>query len=138
MDGDISQRTLSFASSYGRMIYVTRTMINLICNQTKLEAKLHSDLENFYKIDQSFRVCIVGQSSNQALSIEEDLRGRFPHLKVKRLIGIDSGMKKKGVFGRHQQDIRIDQCIYTQPCYRIRSGCNHTCKEDVWSSLFKQ
>ena len=83
------------------MVYVnnknneTRTRINLICNQTKWEAKLHSDMENFCKIDQSLRVCVVSESSNQAVSIEEDLGGRFPYLKVKRLIGIDSGMTKK-------------------------------------------
>jgi hypothetical protein len=40
MDGDMSQRSLGFDSSYGRMIYVnnknneTNKSINLICNQT--------------------------------------------------------------------------------------------------------
>ena len=101
MDGDMFQTSLSFASSYGRMIYVNNTnnetnkRINLICNHTKWDAKLHSDLENFYKNDSSFRVCIVSQSSNQALSIEEDCRGRFPYLNIKRLIGMDSGRRKR-------------------------------------------
>ena len=47
MDGDMSQRSLGFASSYGSMVYVnnkntaTSKSINLICNQTKWEAKMH-------------------------------------------------------------------------------------------------
>ena len=104
MDGDMSQRSLGFASSYGRMVYVnnknneTNKSINLICNQTKWEAKMHKDLEKFYKDDSSFRVCIVSQSSTQALSIEEDLKTRFPYLKVKRLIGLNSGLTKKEFF----------------------------------------
>jgi hypothetical protein len=59
---------------------------------------MHKDLEKFYKDDSSFRVCIVSQSSMQAVSIEEDLKTRFPHLKVKRLIGLDSGLTKKEYF----------------------------------------
>jgi hypothetical protein len=104
MDGDVSQRTMSFASSYGGYTYIynknneTNKVINLICNQAKWEAKLHRDLEGFYQSDPGFRVCIVSQSSGQALSLESDLGDRFPHLKIKRLVGIDSGMTKKQYF----------------------------------------
>ena len=69
--------------------------INLICDQARWEAQLHADLERFYEQDQRFRVCITSQSSSQAISIEEDLLKRFPHLNIQRLIGVDSGMKKK-------------------------------------------
>ena len=68
MDGDMSQRSLGFASSYGMMIYVnnknneTNKSVNLICNQSKLEAMMQMDLEQFYKGDSSFRVCTVSQS----------------------------------------------------------------------------
>ena len=101
MDGDVSERTLGFASSYGSMTYVnnknneTSKSMNIICDRTKWEATLHKDLETFQQEDPNFRVCIVSQSSTQALSLEEDLRTRFPLLKVKRLIGIDSGGTKK-------------------------------------------
>ena len=86
MDGDMSQRPLGFASSYGRTVHVnsknneSNKSINLICSQTNMEAKMHTELEKFYKDDSSFRVCIVSQSSTQALRIEEDLKTRFPYL----------------------------------------------------------
>ena len=101
MDGDVSERSLGFASSYGSMAYVnnlnnmTNKSLNIICDQTKWEATLHKDIETFKQEDPSFRICIVSQSSTQALSLESDLQTRFPDLKVKRLIGIDSGETKK-------------------------------------------
>ena len=104
MDGDISQRSLKFASSYGDMSYVdnrnneSNKSINLFCNQAKWEAKLHRDLETFYNEDKTFRICIVSQSSTQGLSLEEDLTRRFPLLKIKRLVGMDSGLTKKEYF----------------------------------------
>ena len=56
---------------------------------------MHKDIETFRQQDPLFRVCIVSQSSSQAISLEEDLKTRFPDLKVKRLIGIDGGETKK-------------------------------------------
>ena len=55
-------------------------------------------MAKFYKDDSSFRVCIVSQSSAQAISIEEDLKTRFPDLKLERLIGLDNGFTKKEYF----------------------------------------
>ena len=101
MDGDVSERTLNFASSYGEMDYVrnenneTNKSIKLVCDPIKWERQLHADLERYYEQDRGFRVCIVSQSSTQALSLEEDLKQRFPHLSVKRLVGLDSGETKK-------------------------------------------
>ena len=57
MDGDVSARTLSFASSYGQMAYVNNInnegnrSINLICDPSRWEAQLHADLERFYEQD---------------------------------------------------------------------------------------
>ena len=92
MDGDVSNRTLSFASAYGQMVYIknnnneTNKKINLVCDFAKWEAQLHKDLESFYKEDPHFRICIASQSSTTAMSIEEDTIQRFPYLNVKRLI----------------------------------------------------
>ena len=72
----------------------TNKTIKLICDPTKWEAGLHSDLERFYAEDKNFRVCIVSQSSTQALSLEEDLKTRFPHLTVKRLAGWIAGRRR--------------------------------------------
>ena len=72
----------------------TKESLNIICDRAKWEATLHKDIETFYSEDPTFRVCIVSQSSTQALSFESDLQTRFPQLKVKRLIGVDSGETK--------------------------------------------
>ena len=101
MDGDISGRTLSFASSYGCMKYVNNVncegnkVFNLICDTIKWEMQLQDDLERFYAEDKNFRVCIASQSSNQALSLEDALKEKYPHLNVQRLVGLDSGKTKK-------------------------------------------
>ena len=54
-------------------------------------------MERFYAQDKGFRVCVASQGSSQAVSSENDLRTRFPHLNVQRLIGVDSGVKKRQV-----------------------------------------
>lgn len=101
MDGDMSERSLGFASSYGSMVYVnnknteTNKSLNIICDRTKWEQGLHRDIETFKQQDPKFRICIVSQSSSQIVSLEEDLKRRFPDIKVKRLIGIDGGETKK-------------------------------------------
>jgi hypothetical protein len=125
MDGDVSQRSLGFASSYGRMVYVnnknneTKKSINLICNQPKWEAKMHKDMHKFYKDDRS-----VSQSSTQALSIEEDLKTRFPYLKVKRLIGLDSGLTKKEYFEDINKPLESTNVFIYSPV--IESGVDIT------------
>ena len=54
MDGDVSERSLGFASSYGSMVYVnnqnnqTNKSLNVICDRTKWEATLHKDIETFH------------------------------------------------------------------------------------------
>jgi hypothetical protein len=103
MDGDVSERTLSFAKSYGGMSYVCNTnnesnkSIHIVRDQSKWETQLHADLQRFHRADAGFRVCIVSQSSSQAVSLEESLRDKFPNLRVRRLVGTDSGATKKEV-----------------------------------------
>ncbi|MFM7986110.1 MAG: hypothetical protein ACKPKO_43035, partial [Candidatus Fonsibacter sp.] len=46
------------------------------------------------KDDPRVRVCIVSQSFKVA-ALESDLRERYPHLNIKRLIGPDSGEAKR-------------------------------------------
>jgi hypothetical protein len=107
MDGDVSERTLSFAKSYGYLTYVQNTnnetnkSIHIVRDQGKWETQLHSDLKRFHEQDHNFRVCIVSQSSSQAVSLEESLRDKFPNLTVRRLVGTDCGATKKQV----QEDI---------------------------------
>lgn len=130
MDGDVSERSLGFASSYGSMVFVnnknneTNKSINIICDRTKWEQGLHKDLETFQRQDPTFRVCIVSQSSTQALSLEEDLRTRFPNLKVKRLVGIDSGETKKQFLEDINQSLSDTNVFLYSPV--IESGVDIT------------
>ncbi len=130
LDGDVSQRSLNLASSYGDMIYVNNTnnesnkRLNLICNTVKWEAKLHKDIEDFYKEDPNFRICIASQSSGQALSVEEDLRNRFPFLRIKRLVGMDSGIRKKEYFKDINKTLEDANVFLYSPC--VESGVDIT------------
>ena len=80
MDGDVSERSLSFANSYGIMTYINNNnneqnkVFNQICDQTKWETQLHRDLEKFYYEDPKFMVCIVSQTATHALSLEDSLK----------------------------------------------------------------
>ena len=93
MDGDISQRSLRLDSSYGGMLYVrrfnneTNKATDIINGPATWEAGLLKDIDEFRNSDPNFRICIVSQSSKQAMSINEDLVLKFPELKIWILIG---------------------------------------------------
>jgi hypothetical protein len=102
MDGDVSERTPQLCELLRRHGLCTqREQRDEQDDQADLRPDqvggggCMRDLERFYAEDKNFRVCIVSQSSTQALSLEEDLKTRFPHLTVKRLVGLDSGETKK-------------------------------------------
>jgi len=82
MDGDVSERSLSFAKNYGDLTYIKNKniqgnrVINLFLNEEQFEDQLREDLNKFYKEDPKFRVCIVSQSSS--MSSTTKLRSNFP------------------------------------------------------------
>ena len=130
MDGDVSNRTLSVASAYGQTVYInnnnneTNKKIHLVCNFAKWKDQLRKDLERFYKDDPQFRICIASQSSTKALSIEEDLIQRFPHLNVKRLTGVDSGTTKKAYCEEINETLQATNVFIFTPV--IESGVDIT------------
>ena len=101
MDGDISDRSLSFASSYGELLYIRNTnhetnkVFNLILDEQRWLSQLHADLSRYHADDPNFRVCICTQSSTLACDLALKLQASHPHLRVKRLVGTDSGETKK-------------------------------------------
>ena len=107
MDGDISGRSLSFAKSYGEMTYINnintgaKKVFNLILDEARWERGLHEDLQRFHAEDPNFKVVIVCQGSNKAMSLMGDLREKFPQLVVESLVGTDSGETKR----RYMEDI---------------------------------
>ena len=104
MDGDVSERSLSFAKNYGEMTYIKNKnvqgnrVINLILNEDQFEDQLREDLTNYYQEDPNFRVCIVSQSSSKCLALYDKIKEQLPHLVVKKLIGQDGGETKKQFF----------------------------------------
>ena len=75
MDGDISDRSLSFASAYGNMTYINNKntgaprTINLMLDEQQWQTQLDADLARYYSEDPRFRVCIVSQSSTKVVAM---------------------------------------------------------------------
>ena len=70
--------------------------MHIINNAAAWEAGLLlKDIDAFKKNDPDFMICIVSQSSNQAVIINEDLIRRYPDLNIKILTDSDSGATKK-------------------------------------------
>ncbi len=84
MDGEISDRSLSFASAYGDITFINgkntgapRT-INLMLDEGQWNTQLDADLARYYEQDPRFRVCIVSQSSTKVVVMETELKERYP------------------------------------------------------------
>ena len=79
MDGDSYQRSLRLTTSNGSMIYVgfnnieTNRTMNIFNDAATWEAGLLKDIDELRKNEPNFRICIVSQSSKQAMSINEGL-----------------------------------------------------------------
>ncbi len=57
--------------------------INLMLNEDQWEEQLRADLDQFYKEDPEFRVCIVSQSSSKVNALYDRIKEQCPHLVVK-------------------------------------------------------
>ena len=70
MDGDVSERSLSFAKNYGDITYINNKntegnkVINLMLSEEQWKEQLRADLTKFYEEDPSFRVCIASQGAS--------------------------------------------------------------------------
>ena len=89
MDGDVPQRTLRLASSYSHMIFVKNNnneahhIINIIKHPAELEARLLKDIDEFRNTDPNFEICVIFQSSKQAIRINKNLMQITPELNIK-------------------------------------------------------
>ena len=101
MDGNISNRSLSFAREYGELTYINNknmgapSTINLLLDEPQWQTLLDADLTRYYSEDPRFRVCIVSQSSTKVVAMESELKERYHQLNIKRLRGSDSGETKR-------------------------------------------
>ena len=79
MDGDISQRSLRFASSFGKMLYVrnnndeTNKDMHVFYDPAKWEDEMYKNIDIFKNIDPNFRICIISQSSKHCTSLNNDI-----------------------------------------------------------------
>ena len=79
MDGDLSQRSLRFASLFGEMLYArnnnneTNKETHVINGLAKWEDEMYKDIDIFKNIDPNFRICIISQSSKHCTSLNKDL-----------------------------------------------------------------
>ena len=82
MDGDISDRSLSFASAYGGITYINNKStgeprtINLMLDEGQWQVQLDADLARYYNEDPRCRVCIVSQSAAKVISFRPEEIGR--------------------------------------------------------------
>lgn len=112
MGGDVSQRSLRIVASYGSMRCVrqnhneTNNVMNIINDPANSDVGLLKDIYDFKKSDPNFRVCIVSQSSTQAMSINNDLIRRYAKLNIHILTGSDSGMAQKDYFEDISQTLK--------------------------------
>jgi hypothetical protein len=101
MDGDIGERSLSFAKNYGDLTYIKNKntegnkVINLILDEEQWKQRLATDLNTYYAEDPRFRVCVVSQSASQIDALYAEIGELFPHLVVKKLTGNDGGQTKR-------------------------------------------
>ena len=100
MDGDISQRSLRFAASFGKMLYErnnsneTTYAMTVINDPAKWEDGLHKDIDKFKNSDPNVKICIVAQSYKQTVSLHDHILRRHPELKINMLTRAESGITK--------------------------------------------
>ena len=89
IDGDISQRSLIFASSFGKMLYVrnnnneTNQEMHVTNDPAIWEDEMYKDIDEFKNMDPNFRICIISQSSKQCMSLNDNIMKKHPELKIK-------------------------------------------------------
>ena len=121
MDGDISRRSLSFASCYGNMTYIKnvnvegKKVFNLMLDEGKWEGQLYQDLERFYQEDPNFKVCVVSQGSSRAVALQAEISQKCPHLKALTPGGHGQRRDEAKVHGKHQRNSARCECVLIQP-----------------------
>jgi len=132
LDGDMSQRSLSFAASYGELTYINNTnnesnkIFNLMQDKIKWQRQLDEDIVRLHQQDPNFRICIVSQSATEATTLERDLKEKYPDLVIKKLVGTDGGETKKRFLEDINQTLEKANIFIYSPV--IESGVDITVK----------
>ena len=121
MDGDISERTLSLATAYGSATYIRNencegnNVFSLMLCEKRWHEQLEQDIQKFKAEDHNFRICIVSQSSSQAVGLERELTMKYPDIRVKKLVGTDDGDTKKEFLEDINKTLEDANVLFTAP-----------------------
>ena len=121
MDGDVSQRSLTFAKYYGDLTYIKnknvdgKKVINLIQDEEQWKEQLRADLTSYFKAGPQCRVCIVSQSSTKVDALYREIREEFPHLVAKKLVGQDGGETNERISKTSTKHSMTQTCSFIVP-----------------------
>ena len=149
MDGDISQRSLRFASSFGKMLYVrnnnneTNKEMHVTNDPANWEDEMYKDIDEFKNMDPNFRICIISQSSKQCMSLNDNIMKKDPELKIKMLTGTHSGITKTVYFEDIKNTLEHVMSLYSVRSlnralilqYQCRNIWSDECSEQLAKSL---
>ena len=101
LDGDMSNRALSFMSTFGPFRYIknnyqdTSKTLRIMLDQAKWDDNMRADIARFRAEDPNFKICICCQSATKAEELKKTLQQEHPDLNIFKLIGDDSSKTKK-------------------------------------------
>ena len=104
MGGDVSQRTLCFASNYGRMLYInkknneTNATMNRIKENAKRKTTLWHNTDTCKREDPIIRIALKSQNSKPVMSLQDDLTPRYPDMNIKCLTKADNKLYYISIF----------------------------------------
>jgi hypothetical protein len=101
LDGDMSNRALTFLAGYGPYRYIknnfqdTSKNIRIVLDEAKWNETVRKDIARFYTEDRNFKICICCQAASRVEALRKSLAEEHPELKILTLIGDDSGKTKR-------------------------------------------
>ena len=132
LDGDMSNRALSFMSTFGPFRYIknnyqdTSKTLRIMQDQAKWDDNMRADIARFRAEDPNFKICICCQSATKAEELRKDLQQEHPDLNMFKLIGDDSSKTKKQTLEDINETMKdINVFIYSPV---IESGVDITIK----------
>ena len=101
LDGDMSNRALSFMSTFGPFKYIknnyqdTSKTLRIMMDEAKWDDTMRADIARFRADDPNFKICVCCQSASKAEALrKKKLNQEYPDLTILKLTGLDSGETK--------------------------------------------
>ena len=129
LDGDMSNRSLSFLNNYGAYKYIynesktSDKTIRLVRNKEIFNYEL---FETLTKLDKTEKIAIVCQSPSVVESLKDDIKLSFSNLIVSTLTGLDDADTKRKAFDNINETVNNCNVFIYSPV--IESGVDITVK----------